>query len=105
MTSTARLWRVALYNPLSLIASGRLGEVDSLLNADIKGLIGTRLRANRAETYKKQRTGSSLWIHFGYGNGAMTNRSAGVSLGLRGYFKQEHIRDVFAPPAALQGRG
>ena len=44
-------------------------------------------------------------MHWGYGRGPFTNRSAGCTVLVGGRFRVENVTNILDPPDALQGRG
>ena len=101
------LFATILYNPMSLVAAGRLIEIDKATkHAHIVCMPGTRLRCNGDYKCNDVKLKHHIAYNFGYKPGAFTNKSAGVTVLLRkDWFKSKHLRAVTLPPVALAGRG
>lgn len=92
------------YNCLSLNAPARLREIERQVRGHVLALQGTRHRAQADNPYRTEEVESGVCVHWGYGRGRHTNRSAGVSVLLRKPFRRGHVQRVGVPPVSLWGR-
>ncbi|MDA8582610.1 hypothetical protein N9L68_00225 [bacterium] len=85
----------------------RLQEVSRAFRwAEVLMLTGTALRAAKGEPVWTQQTDHHLFLHFGWTQGAMTNKSAGCSIGFKKTrFSMANIKQIDVPDTKLQGRG
>ena len=95
------------FNVCSLVQPRRLEEIATFgKHYPVHALVGTRLRAQPDGAVRRQTMSDHDYLHFGYGRGPYTNRSAGVSIGLRRRDLATRIhRVVPGPPAALGRAG
>ena len=106
MPTTKGVFRLCLYNPLSLVRPGRLVQIAEELHADAVFLPGTRIREWEGRTYHTQELENGAWaIHSGWARAPLTNRSAGCAWVLGRRFRKSHVKKIQTPDKGLQGRG
>ena len=95
------------YNPCSLVQTRRLLEIsEAMRSAAFIAMTGTRLRASPGAAVWSQNQGVHHFVHFGYGRGPFTNRSAGVTIGIhKNWYVQGKIYRMASPPDIAMGRG
>ena len=100
------LIKVAVYNPLSLVAAQRSWDIsDAVPGLDVVILPGTRWRAPSAAAVTVFNSAAHRFHSFGYGVGPFTNRSAGIALAIRKSFAPQTVVVGRLPPRSIQGRG
>ena len=99
--------KIALYNPLSLLRTGRILQIAIALQCDVICLVGTCIRSRNNDTHTFANVNEDYWVlHCGYGSGPFTNKSAGCSIIFKKkIFPRSCIQQLCFPPKELQGRG
>ena len=95
-----------LYNPCSIARCWRLLNILETLTADIVMLTGLRYR-RRATTklpYETVRVGRYFGYIWGYADGALTNKAAGVGIFMTRRIRMDHVVEISSPEKWLQGR-
>ena len=94
------------YNVCSLRQSSRLNDIANFCrkHSEVVGLQGTRIPAKFDDKNVSQNINEYTFIHWGYGGGRHTNKSAGVSLGFKKYM-MPYIRELYSPPPACRVGG
>mmetsp|Transcript_28610 Transcript_28610/g.62243 ORF Transcript_28610/g.62243 Transcript_28610/m.62243 type:complete len:432 (-) Transcript_28610:274-1569(-) len=103
--SRPRLWRFLSYNCQSLVASGRLLDIDAALQTcDLVCLQGTRLPAGASECEVRS-SPHFFWHFWGYDKSKVGSNSAcGIGIGLnRRTFKPHMVRAVLGGPPSAPG--
>ena len=95
-----------LYNCCSAVKAGRLQQILTVLDADILMLTGMRWRADHTNKFPYQtlKIGKYFGYVWGYGQGALTNKSAGVGIFFSRRIKLQHVKEISSPESWLQGR-
>ena len=101
---------MVLYNPMSLVAAGRLSAIaKEFEKTDLVLLPGTRYRAQAlaidATPVQQQRLENGMTaFHWGWRRAPYSNRHAGCSILLGRRFLKSRVKEIFSPPASVQGR-
>ena len=95
-----------LYNCCSAVKAARLQQILTVLDVDILMLTGMRWRADRNSKtpYQTMRVGRYFCYIWGYGQGALTNKAAGVGIFLSRRLREKHVKEIHSPESWLQGR-
>ena len=95
-----------LYNCLSTARPFRLLHILETLHADVVLLTGMRHRhRNTAKTpYETMKVGKYTGYVWGYREGALTNKSAGVGIFISGKLREKNVVEISSPEPWLQGR-
>ena len=103
-------FRIITYNPLTILSPGRSVLIEQqLAKIDVVIMPGTRVKMNTliGTPWSTCETEKSAIIDWGYARGApFANRACGVRIMMRkDRHKLAHIRQIWSPPPAVQGRG
>ena len=91
------------WNPLTARSSLRLHEITRICKQyDIIILNGTHIRQDNTPI-RTQRILTHTFLHWGYSKGQMTNKSAGVSIGVRNKW-YPYIYHISSPDDSIGGR-
>ena len=95
-----------LYNCCSAVKPSRLPQILNELSADVLMLTGMRWRSDGTSraAYQTMKVGKYVGCVWGCGQGALTNKSAGVGISLSRKLQERHVTAVSSPEAWLQGR-
>ena len=95
-----------IYNCCSAAKPFRLPHILQTLDADILMLTGMRYRCHTSDkaAYQTKKIGKYTGYIWGYGQGSLTNKSAGVGIFLTRKIQERHVKVISSPDAWLQGR-
>ena len=100
------MWKIVLYNVLSLVSTGRTLEIAITCKADIVICTGTRLRSPSGRRHWKEELENGYWaVHFGWQRQPFTNKAAGVSFIFGPRVSADNVVKVEAAPVEIAGRG
>ncbi len=92
------------YNPMSANADRTLEIMHQLKRADVITLIGTQVKAQQGEQVLAFNREKSRVFQWGWRRTKFSNKSARITIVLGPRLKWA-VRQVFAPPGVLAGRG
>ena len=95
-----------LYNPCSIARCWRLLNILETLTADIVMMTGLRYRRKTTTKlpYETVRVGRYFGYIWGYADGALTNKAAGVGIFMTRRIRMDHVVEISSPDKWLQGR-